>query len=174
VREWFQFPGENTLKIDAHHRDTLEAIVDDSMTLRKRRSSTLPRSQRAPAEKLRFGGPGCGPPSPTLRRADHGCAHTHRNHEVGRSERAVLNAVDVACPAAKFLVIVGPSAAGNQRLSCASCGHAPGRRIVRLGDTSLTTLPRKRGDVAMRVSSPMRSTAHDGGAELALPLSCGP
>lgn len=32
VREWFQFPGENTLKIDAVIGDTLEAIVDDSMT----------------------------------------------------------------------------------------------------------------------------------------------
>ncbi|MEM7696090.1 MAG: extracellular solute-binding protein [Pseudomonadota bacterium] len=32
VREWFQFPGENTLKIDAIIGDTLEAIVDDSMT----------------------------------------------------------------------------------------------------------------------------------------------
>lgn len=32
VREWFQFPGENTLKIDAIIGDTLEAVVDDSMT----------------------------------------------------------------------------------------------------------------------------------------------
>ncbi len=32
VREWYQFPGENTLKIDAIIGDTLEAVVDDSMT----------------------------------------------------------------------------------------------------------------------------------------------
>lgn len=32
VREWYQYPGENTLKIDAVLGDTLEAIVDDSIT----------------------------------------------------------------------------------------------------------------------------------------------
>jgi len=32
VREWFQYPGRNSLKIDAVLGDTLEAVVDDSMT----------------------------------------------------------------------------------------------------------------------------------------------